>query len=351
MESVPDLQLTVLQLKDALALWLRHLGESRRLSDRTVAAYGADVGPWLDWLSSQTGVVDTGALGERLDPRLIRAYLSSLDGSLERSSLSRKLSAFRGFLKFLRERGFISGNPATWVPSPRFKKSLPRFLRVDEVEKLIDGAAGGTDSGQGAAGGTDSGQDTPAWVELRDRALFEVLYSSGLRVSELVSLNWGSLSPNPATQAEYPDSGGWVRVMGKGAKERRVPLGEFAFAVLRDLYLALQDSLSGGVCPQGSPVFLNQKGDRLTARSVARILERRLLASGAERPVSPHGIRHSFATHLLAAGADLRAIQELLGHSRLSTTQRYTHVDLGALLEDYAQAHPLVRGKDPKSSG
>lgn len=341
MESVPGLKLTA-----ALDDWLRHLGESRRLSPRTVAAYASDVGDWLAWLSDREGVSDTEGLGSRLEPRLIRAYLSALDGLLERSSLSRKLSALRGFLKFLRERGALSGNPASWVPSPRIKRSLPRFLRVDEVAELIGGGIErGTDSGG------DSGSDAPPWVQLRDQALFEVLYSSGLRVSELVSLNWGSLSPNPASQAHLEGAGGWVRVMGKGAKERRVPVGEPALLVLRELATSLSQSRGGGVCPPDSPIFLNSKGGRITARSVARILEKRLIAIGAERPISPHGIRHSFATHLLAAGADLRAIQELLGHARLSTTQRYTHVDLGALMEDYAQAHPLVRGKGPKSSG
>ncbi len=345
MESVP-----VLQLGAALDLWLRHLGESRRLSPRTVAAYASDVGDWLKWLSEQEGVSDTQGLGARLQPRLVRAYLSSLDGKLERTSLSRKLSALRGYLKFLRERDFIAGNPASWVPSPRFKRSLPRFLRLDEVEKLIEGGASqakdpGTDSLAGA------GSDVPQWIQLRDQALFEVLYSCGLRVSELVSLSWGSLSPNPAAQAQREGGGGWVRVMGKGAKERRVPVGEPALEVLGKLASAIAESHGGGVCPPDSPVFLNQKGGRLTVRSVARILEKRLLAIGAERPVSPHGIRHSFATHLLAAGADLRAIQELLGHARLSTTQRYTHVDLGALMEDYAQAHPWVRPKGPKSAG
>lgn len=345
MESVP-----VLQLAAALDLWLRHLGESRRLSERTVVAYASDVGDWLAWLADHEAISDTCGLGERLEPRLIRAYLSSLDGRLERSSLSRKLSALRGFLKFLRERDLIAGNPASWVPSPRFKRSLPRFLRVDEVEKLIEGGESGEmDRGTDSQAGAES--DVAPWIQLRDQALFEVLYSCGLRVSELVSLNWGSLSPNPASQAQPEGRSGWVRVMGKGAKERRVPVGEPALIILRELANSISEFRGGGVCPPDTPIFLNQKGGRLTARSVARILEKRLTIIGAERPVSPHGIRHSFATHLLAAGADLRSIQELLGHARLSTTQRYTHVDLGALMEDYAQAHPLVRGKGPKSSG
>jgi integrase/recombinase XerC len=261
-------------------------------------------------------------LEANLDPRAVRSYLAQLDRSLERSSLSRKLSAIREFLRFLREKGVLSRNVASLVPTPRHRRGLPRFLRVDELSELVEGS------------NPEEGKDT----ELRDRTLIEVMYSAGLRVSELVALSWKDLD------LESLEVGGWVRVFGKGSKERRVPLGEPAVLALRGLRAAVILSRGAEAGEASAPVFINQRGGRLTTRSVARVLEKRLLESGAARRVSPHGIRHSFATHLLAAGADLRSIQGLLGHARLSTTQRYTHVDLGTLMEDYARAHPLVQG-------
>ena len=326
-----------MELTAALHQWLQFLSGTRRMSPRTIEAYESDVSHWVENLKSQGGIDTVEALENRLNAQLVRAYLAELDGKLERSSLARRLSAIRGFLNHLRDRKWISGNPAAWVPSPRYRRKLPGFLSVDEMEKLVEGPVDGL-SGRGNA-----------WAESRDLALFELMYASGLRVGEAVSINWGDINGVPDQQE------GWVRVMGKGSRERRVPLGQTAIEALREWRRQLEINPGrDGVLP-GAPVFVNAKAGRLTARSVARILENRLLAVGAERSISPHGIRHSFATHLLAAGADLRAIQELLGHARLSTTQRYTHVDLGALLEDYARAHPLVQsgpsGKRSKTSG
>ena len=195
------------------------------------------------------------------------------------------------------------------MPTPKARRSLPKFLKVEEMLELIHAPDSATPLGR------------------RDRALFEVLYGAGIRVSEAVGLNLDDLDLQ----------GGWIRVLGKGSKERQVPLGSPALSAVRD-YLKDPDS------PRDSSehaLFVNFRGGRLTSRSVARILARHLVRLASAKSLSPHGMRHSFATHLLAAGADLRTIQELLGHSRLSTTQRYTHVDLGTLLDEYRESHPL----------
>lgn len=326
-----------MELIAALEHWLQFLGETRRMSPRTVRAYGQDVRHWIETLQAREGIDSVESLQVRLNAALIRAYLAELDGSLERSSLARRLSAIRGFLDHLRERNWITGNPASWVPSPRYRRKLPGFLRVDEIESLVEGPE---------TAGVD---EVNPWAAARDRALFELMYAAGLRVGEVVSVDWGDISAGPEGKE------GWVRVLGKGARERRVPVGESFLVALQEWKRHSEAACGPSGVDPGAPVFVNTKAGRLTSRSVARILEKRLQEVGAERSISPHGIRHSFATHLLAAGADLRSIQELLGHARLSTTQRYTHVDLGALMEDYAQNHPLVQsqpaGKRSKTSG
>jgi integrase/recombinase XerC len=199
---------------------------------------------------------------------------------------------------------------ALLVPTPKAKNKLPRFLKIEEVENVIDAP------------------DTTTRLGRRDRALLELMYASGLRVSEAVGLDVGDLDLEK----------GWVRVLGKGSKERMVPFGPPAAEALR-AYLADRSS------NEGPALFLNYRGTRLTSRSVARLLARNLVKAAVAKTLSPHGLRHSFATHLLAAGADLRTIQELLGHSNLSTTQRYTHVDLGGLLDEYRNTHPLSERK------
>jgi integrase/recombinase XerC len=206
------------------------------------------------------------------------------------------------------------------VPSPKAESKLPRFLKIEEMQELVEAP------------------DLSTWLGKRDRALFELLYGSGLRVSEGVGLSLKDLDL----------ANGWVRVLGKGSKERTVPFGSAAREAIEN-YLAARPALSQGPLEsQGSdnpPLFVNYQGTRLTSRSVARILAKHLVRIASAKNLSPHGLRHSFATHLLAAGADLRTIQELLGHARLSTTQRYTHVDLGALLDEYRGTHPLANRK------
>jgi len=300
-------------LRDSLQRFLEYLNSERGYSEHTSRAYAGDLGHWLGELERNLDIKDTSALGDRLEPAQVRTYLAALYDNHERSSLSRRLSAIRSFLRFLRQQGWIERDVGKLIPSPKARKKLPRFLKIEDVSELI------------------SAPDAASQLGRRDRALFEVIYGCGLRVSEAVGLNVSDLDLTR----------GWLRVLGKGAKERTVPFGSPAAEALQ---LTLADrTASGSPLAADDPVFINFRGTRISERSVARILAKHLLRIAMANSVSPHGLRHSFATHLLAAGADLRTIQELLGHARLSTTQRYTHLDLGTLLDDYRGAHPLSR--------
>jgi len=276
-------------------------------SPHTVRAYEIDLLHWVASLKKKNAIETLEELAQDLEPLHLRSYLSTLYDTHERSSLCRRLSAIRSFLKYCRQKGWVSRDVGVLVPTPKAKKKLPRFLKVEEMQELIEAP------------------DLSTLLGRRDRALLEVIYGCGLRVSEAVGLCFGDMD---FTQ-------GWVRVMGKGSKERTVPMGEPAIEALKS-YIAER-----GIVETESPVFVNYRGSRLTSRSVARIVSKQLVRIASSKTLSPHGLRHSFATHLLANGADLRAIQELLGHARLSTTQRYTHVDLGKLMDEYRDAHPL----------
>lgn len=300
-----------MELREVLAAYLEHLDRQRRLSPHTLRAYSSDLRDWLDDLVDRQGFSTLADLDRGLEPGHLRAYLADRVERLERSSLGRRLSAIRSFLRHLRVEGRLSRDVGVLIPSPKVKAKLPRFLKIEEMRELIEAP------------------DTATTLGKRDRALFELIYGCGLRVSEAVGLDWEGLDLE----------GGWARVLGKGSKERRVPFGESASDALR-VYRASREA-SGEPAGAQDPVFTNCLGTRLTSRSVARILNRHLVRMGSAKSLSPHGLRHSFATHLLMNGADLRSIQEMLGHSRLSTTQRYTHVDLGGLLDDYRKAHPL----------
>ncbi|MFN8625736.1 MAG: tyrosine recombinase XerC [Candidatus Binatia bacterium] len=248
---------------------------------------------------------------ERIDPLAVRAYVAHCLRRNRRSSVGRKLSAARGFFRHLRRRGRLDADPTVGIATPKKQRQLPVHLTVDDMFRLLEAPPA----------------DTPAG--LRDRALLEVVYSCGLRVSELVGLDW----------ADVDDGLELVRVRGKGGKERLVPIGRTALTALGAYRARLSE-----LCPRrlvdGAAVFLNRRGGRLTTRSVARMVERYVVTSGVATKASPHALRHSFATHLLNAGADLRAIQELLGHATLSTTQKYTHVNLDQLMRVYDKAHP-----------
>jgi integrase/recombinase XerC len=286
--------------EDAVAAYVTHLRSARHASPHTVRAYTADLRQFLAFAGP-------GAPGS-VRPATVRHWLRALDGTCDRASIARKLAAVRGLFRFLVDTERATADPTLGIATPKTKKKLPAHLSLDEIDRLVVAPPG-----TGILG-------------LRDRAIIELLYSSGLRVSELVGLDWEGLDAEA----------GLVRVLGKGRKERVVPVGRPALRAL---------SAYGAACaadgkPTIGPVFLNARGGRLTARSVARLMERHVLVSGTTAKATPHALRHTFATHLLGAGADLRAIQELLGHASLSTTQRYTHVDLRRLMEAYDRAHP-----------
>ncbi len=299
-------------LAEAIESYLAHLSDRRRLSPNTLKAYRDDLSGWSQWVEQQGLATHTvEALAGELTPIRLRSYVAGLNSQLARSSVCRKLSAIRGFLKHARREGWAPRDVGGLVPTPRHSRALPRFFSIEEMQALLEAP------------------DPSTRLGARDRALLECLYGAGLRVGEAVGLDWEQVDLER----------GWVEVLGKGNKTRQAPLGAPAVEALRH-YLGLWV----GVTPetaQSGPVFRNHRGARLTSRSVARLLARHLVRMAAAKTLSPHGLRHSFATHLLAAGADLRTIQELLGHARLSTTQRYTHVDLGTLLDEYRGAHPL----------
>jgi integrase/recombinase XerC len=286
---------------DALSAYAAHLRTERHASPHTLRAYLADVRQFLEF-AAPGGLV-------AVRPETIRRWLRTLDGTIERASIARKLAAVRGLFRMLLDTRRLAGDPTLGIATPKSRRRLPVHLTLDEVDRLLA---------------------TPAahrLLGLRDRAMLEVLYSSGLRVSELVGLDWEHLDAEA----------GCLRVLGKGRKERVVPVGRPALRALATYRAARREA---GEAAASGPMFLNARGGRLSARSVARLMERHVLASGTTAKATPHALRHTFATHLLGGGADLRAIQELLGHASLSTTQRYTHVDLRRLMEAYDRAHP-----------
>ena len=298
-----------MKLNQAVDRFLEFLTHQKRYSPNTLRAYRIDLDHWLLDLRER-GIGTLAELTARIEVNQLRSYLSSLYDSHEKTSLCRRLSAIRSFLKYLRSQKLITRDIGILVPTPKTKKSLPEFFKIEEMEELINAP------------------DVSTVLGRRDRAIFEVIYGCGLRVSEAVGLNICDVSLEK----------GWLTVMGKGSKERSVPFGPPA----RQAIEAWLSDRPGVTQSSSAPLFVNFRGGRLTSRSVARLLAKHLVRIAAARSISPHGLRHSFATHLLAAGADLRTIQELLGHARLSTTQRYTHVDLGALLDEYRVAHPLA---------
>ncbi len=285
-----------------------YLGSERNYSKHTVKAYITDIGEFLRVIKEKKLVGENaGAIDfEKLDETPVRAYISWLYTRNSRSSISRKLASVRTFFEFLIRKGALKNNLAKLVPTPRGEKRLPTFLTVDEVVKLL------SIEGSGA-------------LLSRDVAVLELLYSSGLRVSELVGINLNDIDLKNLT----------VKVLGKGNKERIVPVGSKAAHAL-DEYL--RERL--GMNPGGDHLFVNTRGDRLNVRSVDRIIRKYALLAGIPKNVSPHVLRHTFATHLLGGGADLRAIQEMLGHKSLSTTQRYTHTSIEKLMEIYDKTHP-----------
>jgi integrase/recombinase XerC len=284
----------------AVGSFLEHLSVERGASAHTLRSYTADLTEFSRFLADE-GIAGLPAA----DTRAVRAYLAGLHRRrLSKATIARKLAAVRSCFRFLARRGRLESNPARGVRSPRLGRRLPAFLSLDEARDSLDAGPGPDASGA------------------RDHALIEVLYGTGLRVAEGCGLDLDDLDEGRRT----------VRVVGKGDKERVVPIGERALEAL-DAYLALRGRRRGAL-------FLNRRGGRLTARSAHRIVRAWARRAGLDQRVTPHTLRHSFATHMLSAGADLRLIQELLGHSRLSTTQRYTHVSPEHLMKVYDRAHP-----------
>jgi integrase/recombinase XerC len=291
--------------------FLRLLRVEENVSPHTVRSYRSDLRQLSAFAAARLGRDPDDVPCSAVDQTIVRSFLVELLRRNRRSSAARKLSAVRRFFRHALRQGLIERDPTVGVITPKTERQLPSHLTVDDVFRLLEAPDPTTPNGR------------------RDRALLEVAYSCGLRVSELVGLDWDDLEA----------ALGVVRVRGKGNKERVVPIGRKALGALaayRDAIPALCRRCDVDV----QAVFLNRRGRRLTARSVARLVDHYVLASGLAAKASPHAIRHSFATHLLGAGADLRAIQELLGHASLSTTQKYTHVNLDQLMHVYDKAHP-----------
>ncbi len=311
-------------MEDAIRAFVTFLEVERGASRETIRGYRSDLRQFLSYAGTVRPSTAPALTPAEVDPLTIRGYLAWLDRKKQKkTSLARKLATLRSFYRFMTREGLAGQNPAAEVHTPKLPQHLPRVLTKDDANALME---------------FPEGDDLLA---RRDRAILETLYSTGARVGELVGMNLDDLNR----------SDGLVRVRGKGRKERIVPIGTVALETLREYHeLLSRDASRAPVAPadatgprrheeQAQPVFLNHWGGRLTARGVERIVEKysRRLAGGG---VSPHALRHSFATHLLDEGADLRAIQEMLGHSSLATTQKYTHLATDHLLEVYDRAHP-----------
>jgi len=297
--------------------FIHYLSAEKNASPHTCRAYERDLEEFENFIrSSGISLSTKGDIEmEKVDRLAIRRYLSFLHRRNRKSSIARKISTLRSFFKYLVREQLTTSNPAKCVSTPKVEKPLPTTLTVDEAFRLMESPKNPIEK---------SSSDRAKKRGLRDRAILELLYSSGIRVGELVGLNSNRLDLDL----------GIVKVMGKGRKERIVPVGSKAVEALK-AYLEKRGVLSGE-----EPLLLNSRGGRLTARSVGRLIKKYTKRSGIFRNISPHTLRHSFATHLLDAGADIREIQEMLGHASLSTTQRYIHLSLGKLMEVYDKAHP-----------
>ncbi|MEK6692501.1 MAG: tyrosine recombinase XerC [Nitrospirota bacterium] len=307
--------------------FIKYIRVERNLSEHTQRNYISDMGQFFEYIKDKS-ITDVGNID-------IRGYLGHLHRlGLKRSSIARKLATLRTFFRYLHREGYIYKNPAKIVATPKQEKVLPSYLSVDDTFRLIE----------------TPDEDDSSFI--RDRAILELFYSSGIRIGELVSLN----------EEEINLSDGLIKVTGKGRKERIVPIGSKAIEAMK-IYIESKrinpphppiDNFSTGSCGEGRPpfikggnkggfngipLFINRSGNRLTERSVRRVVLK-YSKEALNQPVKPHTLRHSFATHLLDAGADLRAIQELLGHKSLSTTQKYTHLGMDKLMEVYDRAHP-----------
>jgi integrase/recombinase XerC len=319
-------------VKQVLRDFLAFLRLNRNASEHTVRAYDGDLSQFLAHLSTHYSRPRPDLQPADITRATIRGFLGELFQAGEsRATAARKLAAVRTFLRYLRREGLIENDPGLLIATPKREQKVPRHLEIDEITRLLETPDASTPLGR------------------RDRAILELFYASGLRLSELVGLDLEDVNLGSRM----------VRVMGKGRKERIVPFNRSAADALR-AWLPDREALARTASPPPAPVgpkrappqrrqavaeavFLNYRGTRLSARHVHRLVRHYVAACSTRFGISPHALRHSFATHLLQAGADLRAIQELLGHIRLSTTQRYTHVNAAQLLEVYRRAHPRAK--------
>jgi integrase/recombinase XerC len=322
-------------MKDIIEKFIGYLRYERNASPETVDDYGRDVRLFQEFLTPPGA--PTLPLAE-VDHRVIREFMSWLyDRKLQKVTVARKLSALRTFFKFCVREKYVRMNPAALVSTPKLPKLVPRVQTAEEINNFLDGLPGGAAARKAPTrrrNGKNKSPKANATAELmprRDRAMLELLYACGLRVSELVGLNLGS----------FDKVGQMLRVLGKGRKERVVPYGTKAQEAM-EAYWPVRDRILGQARgnPDAEAVFLNPWGGRLTDRAVRYILKKYCLLAGSNLDLHPHSLRHAFATHLLNDGADLRAIQELLGHASLSTTQRYTQTSIRQLMAVYDKSHP-----------
>jgi integrase/recombinase XerC len=287
--------------------WLQN---EKKASPHTISNYERDLRQWITFLSKKYPecLENNQLVPERVGVDMIRDWLANLFEKNQASSIARKLAAVRSLYRFLTRRYDLKNDPSRQVSSPKQPKKIPVFLGVDEMVHLLDSIK------------------TTNWIGLRNRAIVELLYSSGLRVSELVNLSLMDIDLEEQV----------MRVKGKGNKERLLPFGATANEALKNYLIARQAK----AVPGEEAVFVNKFGKRLTTRSIERLIERLKQSAGLVGRITPHTLRHSFATHMLDGGADLRSIQELLGHANLSTTQKYTHITLDRLMEVYDKSHP-----------
>ncbi|MEX2308016.1 MAG: tyrosine recombinase XerC [Pirellulales bacterium] len=299
-------------MRPQIGQFLQYLRVERGASPHTLKGYREDLHALAEYLADGDGSCPAPG---RITTGELRGFLSALhEAGYAKSSISRRLASVRSFMRFGQREGWAKSNPAKALRNPRKSGKLPHFLTTDEVGKLL---------------AAPKGNSTPA---IRDRAILETLYSAGLRVSELVGVMDGDLD----------FAAGIVRIRGKGKRERLAPIGSYAARALKS-WLDVRKLSPREKTGREAPVFTNKFGTRLTTRSVARMLEKYLQETGLDARTSPHTLRHSFATHLLDRGADIRSVQELLGHKSLVTTQIYTHVSTANLRAAYEKAHPRAR--------
>jgi integrase/recombinase XerC len=300
-------------MKKLIQSFIDYIKTEKGYSKHTIRNYESDLRQFSKFVVAKKGLTKDDPGIDLVDYTLIRSYLGELFNTCKRKTIARKLSALKSFFSYLELRGVTSFNPAVDISTPKQEKRIPAYLPIDDMFALLEQP------------------DKEKELGLRDLAILELLYSSGLRVSELVTLDIEKLDLTSRL----------VRVSGKGGKERLLPIGRKATIVIKE-YLENTEKTrkKAGYSATQGPLFLNYRGGRLSGRSVDRLVKRYSRQCGITGEISPHSIRHTFATHLLDGGADLRSIQELLGHVNLSTTQKYTHVSIDKLMEVYDKSHP-----------